>query len=102
MLTSLTTFFGLLPLLFERSAQADWLEPMAATLGIGVLFASLITLVLVPALAALLEDGIRLMAGLGALLETEPREVAPDGAPQIARAEAQPVASAAEAAHGLE
>jgi multidrug efflux pump subunit AcrB len=59
-LTSLTTFFGLLPLLFERSAQADWLEPMAATLGIGVVFASLITLVLVPASAALLEEGIGL------------------------------------------
>ena len=48
-LTSLTTFFGLLPLLFERSAQAAWLAPMAVTLGFGVVFATVITLVLVPA-----------------------------------------------------
>jgi multidrug efflux pump subunit AcrB len=48
-LTSLTTFFGLLPLLFERSAQAAWLKPMAVTLGFGVVFATVITLVLVPA-----------------------------------------------------
>ncbi len=48
-LTSLTTFFGLLPLLFERSAQAAWLKPMAVTLGFGVVFATVITLVLIPA-----------------------------------------------------
>jgi multidrug efflux pump subunit AcrB len=58
LLTSLTTFFGLLPLLFERSAQAAWLKPMAASLGFGVLLATVITLVLVPAAYLLLEQGL--------------------------------------------
>ena len=48
MLTSLTTFFGLMPLLFEKSTQAQFLIPMAVSLGFGILFATLITLVLVP------------------------------------------------------
>ena len=48
MLTSLTTFFGLMPLLFERSTQAQFLIPMAVSLGFGILFATVITLVLVP------------------------------------------------------
>jgi multidrug efflux pump subunit AcrB len=55
-LTSLTTFFGLLPLLFERSAQATWLQPMAVTLGFGVIFATAITLLLLPVAATLLEN----------------------------------------------
>ncbi len=50
LLTSLTTFFGLLPLLFETSAQAEWLKPMAVTLAVGVIFATPITLLLLPAL----------------------------------------------------
>jgi multidrug efflux pump subunit AcrB len=48
MLTSLTTFFGLMPLLFEKSTQAQFLIPMAVSLGFGILFATVITLVLVP------------------------------------------------------
>ncbi|MBO1256099.1 efflux RND transporter permease subunit [Alteromonas sp. 5E99-2] len=48
MLTSLTTFFGLMPLLFEKSTQAQFLIPMAVSLGFGIIFATLITLVLVP------------------------------------------------------
>ena len=48
MLTSLTTFFGLLPLLFEKSTQAQFLIPMAISLGFGILFATFITLLLVP------------------------------------------------------
>lgn len=47
-LTSLTTFFGLLPILFEQSTQAAFLIPMAIALSFGVLFASPITLVFVP------------------------------------------------------
>lgn len=47
-LTSLTTFFGLLPILFEQSTQAEFLIPMAIALSFGVLFASPITLVFVP------------------------------------------------------
>ena len=48
MLTSLTTFFGLLPLLFEQSTQAQFLIPMAVSLGFGIIFATAITLILVP------------------------------------------------------
>ena len=46
--TSLTTFAGLAPLIFERSVQARFLIPMALSLGFGVLFATAITLVLIP------------------------------------------------------
>jgi multidrug efflux pump subunit AcrB len=48
MLTSLTTFFGLVPLLMERSSAANFLIPMAISLGFGILFATLITLILIP------------------------------------------------------
>jgi multidrug efflux pump subunit AcrB len=47
-LTSLTTFIGLIPLLFEQSTQAQFLIPMAVSLGFGILFATLITLILIP------------------------------------------------------
>ncbi len=56
LLTSLTTFAGLTPLLVEKSVQAQFLIPMAISLGFGVLFATFITLILVPALYAILED----------------------------------------------
>lgn len=55
-LTSLTTFAGLLPLLFETSLQAQFLIPMATSLSFGVLFATAMTLLLVPAFYAILED----------------------------------------------
>ena len=55
MLTSLTTFFGLMPLLFEKSTQAQFLIPMAVSLGFGILFATVITLVLVPVNYLILE-----------------------------------------------
>jgi len=48
MLTSLTTFIGLMPLLLEKSTQAQFLIPMAVSLGFGILFATFITLILVP------------------------------------------------------
>ncbi len=57
MLTSLTTFIGLMPLLFEQSTQAQFLIPMAVSLGFGVLFATFITLLLVPVNYMLLEIG---------------------------------------------
>ncbi|HIN33776.1 MAG TPA: efflux RND transporter permease subunit, partial [Nitrospirales bacterium] len=56
LLTSLTTFFGLLPMLMEKSVQAQFLIPMAATLGFGVMFATFISLLLVPSLYLVLED----------------------------------------------
>jgi multidrug efflux pump subunit AcrB len=48
MLTSITTFFGLLPLLMDQSSSAQFLVPMAISLGFGILFATMITLILVP------------------------------------------------------
>ncbi len=58
LLTSITTFLGVLPLILERSLQAQFLIPIAASLGFGILFATFIILVLVPALA-ILEDRLR-------------------------------------------
>ncbi|MGH1541034.1 MAG: efflux RND transporter permease subunit [Arenicella sp.] len=48
MLTSLTTFAGLSPLLLEQSTQAQFLKPMAISLGFGILFATFITLLVIP------------------------------------------------------
>lgn len=56
LLTSLTTFFGLIPLIFEKSTQAQFLIPMAVSLGFGILFATFITLFLVPVNYLVLED----------------------------------------------
>jgi len=50
MLTSLTTFFGLAPMIFEQSVQARFLVPMAISLGYGILFSAGIVLLLTPAL----------------------------------------------------
>jgi len=56
-LTSLTTFAGLAPLVFfEKSVQAQFLVPMAISLGFGVMFATSVTLVIVPSLYMILED----------------------------------------------
>ena len=49
-LTSLTTFIGLLPIMSETSVQAQFLIPMVISLAFGVLFATAVTLMLVPAL----------------------------------------------------
>jgi len=59
-LTSLTTFAGLTPLILERSVQAQFLIPMAVSLAFGVLFSTLITLVLVPSCYLILEDLTRI------------------------------------------
>jgi len=56
LLTSLTTFFGLAPMIFETSIQAQFLIPMALSLGFGVLFVTVIALVIVPALYLALYD----------------------------------------------
>jgi multidrug efflux pump subunit AcrB len=55
-LTTLTTFGGLSPMIFETSRQARFLIPMAISLGYGILFATVITLVLVPSLYLIIED----------------------------------------------
>ena len=56
LLTSVTTFLALLPLLLEKSMQAQFMVPMAISLGFGVIFATFITLVLVPAGYMIMED----------------------------------------------
>ncbi|WP_246480461.1 efflux RND transporter permease subunit [Motiliproteus sediminis] len=63
LLTSLTTFIGLMPLIFEKSTQAQFLIPMAVSLGFGILFATLITLLIIPVNYLVLEDIKRLLRG---------------------------------------
>jgi multidrug efflux pump subunit AcrB len=55
-LTSLTTAAGLMPIMLERSVQAQYVIPMATSLAFGILFATVITLFLVPALYLLQLD----------------------------------------------
>lgn len=66
-LTSITTFFGLAPMIFETSVQARFLIPMAISLGVGILFSTAIALVLIPCLFLVFTD-VRRLLGL------EPRE----------------------------
>jgi multidrug efflux pump subunit AcrB len=56
MLTSLTTFLGLMPMILERSLQARFLVPMAISLGFGIIFATGITLIFVPCSAMIMDD----------------------------------------------
>ncbi|WP_024598793.1 efflux RND transporter permease subunit [Pseudoalteromonas sp. TAE56] len=56
LLTSITTFAGVLPIMFETSLQAKFVIPMAVALGFAVMFATLITLILVPCLYIILGD----------------------------------------------
>jgi multidrug efflux pump subunit AcrB len=65
LLTSLTTFVGLTPLLLETSVQAQFLIPMAISLSFGVLFSTLVTLLLVPASYLIVEDLLRIASLVG-------------------------------------
>jgi len=56
LLTTLTTFGGLAPMIFETSRQARFLIPMAISLGFGIVFATGITLVLIPCLYLIIDD----------------------------------------------
>ena len=56
LLTTITTFGGLATMIFETSRQARFMIPMAISLGYGILFATLITLLLVPSLYLIIED----------------------------------------------
>ena len=64
LLTSLTTFAGLSPMLLERSVQAQFLIPMAISLGFGVLFGTFVTLLLIPCGYLILDDIQRVMVGM--------------------------------------
>ena len=78
LLTTLTTFFGVTPMILETSRQARFMIPMAISLGFGILFATGITLVLVPCLYCVLEDikalKARLFGGVSPLSPMEPAE----------------------------
>ncbi|MDC6450926.1 efflux RND transporter permease subunit [Pseudomonadales bacterium] len=71
-LTSMTTFVGLTPLMFNKSVQAQFLVPMATSLAFGVLFATFVTLLVVPSGYMILED-LKSFAGrlLGSSESTE-------------------------------
>ena len=75
MLTSLTTFIGLMPLMVERSFGAQFMVPMAVSLAFGVVFATVITLILVPTAYLILDDFKR---GARRLLNRHPVEDLPD------------------------
>jgi multidrug efflux pump subunit AcrB len=87
LLTTLTTFGGLAPMIFETSRQARFMIPMALSLGYGILFATAICLVLVPCLYVLMED---LKQGL--------RAVGPRAAPASGRVEPTPLEPAGQRA----
>ncbi|MGJ8697901.1 MAG: efflux RND transporter permease subunit [Verrucomicrobiaceae bacterium] len=74
-LTSITTFAGLIPLMFDRALHAQFLKPMAISLGYGILFATVITLFLIPAAYLILEDAKRLF-GAGFRWYSKPFNVA--------------------------
>ncbi|MEO1028739.1 MAG: efflux RND transporter permease subunit [Pseudomonadota bacterium] len=67
LLTTLTTFLGLLPMLTETSLQAQFLVPMAVSLGFGILLTGFIVLPLVPAMLLIVEDCKRLMGSVSRL-----------------------------------
>ena len=76
LLTSLTTFAGLFPLMMERSMKARFLIPMAISLAFGVIFATFITLILVPA-------GYLIMEHLKALPRRAKKNEAPARIPRV-------------------
>jgi len=80
MLTTATTFGGLTPVIFETSLQAQYLIPMAISLGFGIVFATAIILLLVPCLYLILEDIRRLTEKAADQTKQAVREVAPVGA----------------------
>ena len=65
LLTSLTTFAGLTPLISDKTTQAQFLIPMAVSLGFGILFGTLLSLVLVPTLYLIVEDFKSFFAWIG-------------------------------------
>jgi len=70
-LTSLTTFFGLVPIMMETSLQAQILIPMAASIAFGILFSTVITLFLVPSLYVIGNDISAMKRGIGGLYKSD-------------------------------
>ncbi|MBQ4835659.1 MULTISPECIES: efflux RND transporter permease subunit [Pseudoalteromonas] len=75
LLTSLTTFIGLVPIIMETSLQAQIVIPMAVSLAFGVLFATVITLLLIPCQYVMLEDIKRLVRRVLGKAKTEQPQV---------------------------
>lgn len=73
LLTSVTTYAGLMPLLSETSRQAQFLIPAAVSLGYGILFATVITLILIPVLIVIQSE----IADRWHTLWSSPREIQP-------------------------
>ena len=85
-LTSLTTAVGLMPIMLESSMQAQMLIPMAISLSFGIVFATVITLFLIPSLYLLQEDfGKSMRSMMDLLLGREPEPTA--GSAQMKQAE---------------
>jgi len=72
LLTSLTTFVGIMPILFETSSQAGFLKPMVVALAFGVLFDFFLTLMLVPAMYGIGVDIRRTVRGLATGVKQKP------------------------------
>jgi len=78
LLTSITTFIGVMPIIMETSLQAKIVIPMAVSLAFGVLFATVITLILIPCQYVALEDAKRLIRkwrGKDALVDGQPATI---------------------------
>ena len=78
-LTSITTFVGVLPIMFETSLQAMFVIPMAVSLGFAVVFATLITLLLVPCLYIILTDVGNVFGKGGSLIKRAGSSLKPKG-----------------------
>jgi len=77
-LTSITTAVGLMPIMLEKSVQAQFVIPMAISMAFGIIFATVITLFLIPALyllqvdfGVLMRDGKNLLLGREAVPRTD-------------------------------
>ena len=86
-LTSLTTFAGLSPMMVEKSLQAQFLIPMAISLGFGVLFSTLVTLLLIPCGYIILDD---IHSRINRLLKRPDKTKAPRGMEGWEETELQP------------
>jgi multidrug efflux pump subunit AcrB len=82
LLTTLTTFGGLAPMIFETSRQARFMIPMAISLGFGILFATAIMLVLIPCLYLIVEDVLKMFTAVDtpspATVQNEPKAIVAD------------------------
>ncbi|WP_448245544.1 efflux RND transporter permease subunit [Thalassotalea agariperforans] len=76
LLTSITTFIGLVPIMLETSLQAQMVIPMAVSLAFGVLFATVVTLILIPSLYIIIEDIKGVFSRFRLFKKVEKRQIA--------------------------